>query len=136
MSARSKSNPKRRIQLQNTPPDPKLAERLVYTGNPLHKRNPGDFDLDPPGAARPGKTLCDGSGIFSRSEAFKLLQQGFAKGLVSVQTRDGWPQNIWAVSASQIPLEAQHEGNGRYHGYPLQQFDPLREEVLARWSST
>jgi hypothetical protein len=132
MSARSKSNSKRRIQ--NTPPNPALVERLVYTGNPLHKRNPGDFKLDPPGAARPGKTLCDGSSIFSRSEALKLLKQGFAKGLVSVQTRDGWPQNIWAVSANQVALEAQHEGNGCYHGYPLQGDDPLREEVLARWS--
>jgi hypothetical protein len=30
-------------------------------------------------------------------------------------------------------LEAQLEGDGRYHGYPMPENDPFREEVLTRW---
>jgi hypothetical protein len=31
------------------------------------------------------------------------------------------------------PLEAQLEGDGIYHGYPMPQGDPLRAGILARW---
>src|SRR5581483_8636497 len=64
------------------------AEAAHYSGNPEHKRNPGDFGLTPPAAARMGKTLCDKAGIFSRSTALELLRDGFRRGLVSRQQRD------------------------------------------------
>jgi hypothetical protein len=79
-----------------------------------------------------GKTLCDNVGIFSRSAALDLLRDGFRRGLVSRQQRDGWPQNVWAITPAGEPLEAQLEGNGVYHGYPMPENDPFRGVVLKR----
>ena len=112
-----------------------LGAQPRYSGNPEHKRNPGDFGLDPPSASRPGKTLCDALGIFTRTEALTLLSAGLTRGLFSVQERGSWPQNVWAVTGGGQPLEARLEGDGIYHSYPMPQDDPLREEVLARWGN-
>ncbi len=109
--------------------------KLRYGGNPEHKRNPGDFGLTPPNHPRPGKTLCDQVKIFTRSEAVKLLRAGFSRGLFSVQERNGWPQNVWSVTNEGEPLEAQLEGDGVYHGYPMPEADPFREEVVQRWNA-
>jgi hypothetical protein len=59
------------------------------------------------------------------------------KGLVSVQERNGWPQNVWAVAANGVPVEAMLENQeiGTYHGYPMLTGDPLRDEVLRRWEA-
>jgi hypothetical protein len=111
-----------------------LAKRARYSGNPEHKRNPGDFGLDPPSSPRPGKTLCDVVEIHTRAAAVALLRTGLRKGTFSVQERNGWPQNVWAITADGEPLEAQLEGEGVYHGYPMPQDDPFREDVLALWS--
>lgn len=112
-----------------------LAHRVVYGGNPEHKRNPGDFGLTPPSGARTAKTLCDSVGIFSRKEATELLRAGLRQGMVSSQTVNGWPKNIWAVADNGTPVEAQLEnhGLGTYHGYPMPMGDKFREEVLGRW---
>jgi hypothetical protein len=112
-----------------------MAERVTYGGNPEHKRNPGDFGLNPPSLPRQGKTLCDGANIFSRTDALSVLRQGIRQGLVSVQERGPWPQNIWAVTPSGIALEAMLENRmtGAYHGYPLLDDDPLTAQVLERW---
>lgn len=114
-----------------------LAMRVTYGGNPEHKRNPGDFGLTPPADPRPGKSLCDVAGIFRRAEALKLLQEGLRRGLMSDRQENGWPKNIWSVSSSGIPLEAQLENpiQGSYHGYPMPETDPLASEVLSRWRS-
>jgi len=103
-----------------------------YGGNPEHKRNPGDFGFTPPAGARLGKALCDNVGVFSRSAALELLRKGIRKGLVSRQKRDGWPQNVWSVTSEGEPLEAQLEGSGVYHGYPMPENDPFRDDVLKR----
>ena len=108
---------------------------LRYGGNPEHKRSPGDFGLTPPASPRPLKTLCDQVHIFTRSEATRLLRAGFKKGLFSVQERNGWPQNVWAVTDAGQPLEAQLESDGQYHGYPMQEADPFCKEVLDRWGA-
>lgn len=130
-----KFNPKRRLALT---PDleqlKKLAATVRYGGNSEHKRNPGDFGLTPPAGPRPGKTLCDAAGIFERAQALELLRQGVRRGLISDRGGE-FPQNIWAVSAEGIPLEAQLEGNGVYHGYPMPEKDPFRESVIARWNA-
>ena len=134
-------NPKRRI----CPPDrvgdvlSGLAEalrHLRYTGNPEHKRNPGDYGLQPPSSPRPGKTLCDTVGIFTRAEASKLLRLGLERGVFSEQVRDGWPQNVWALTDNREPLEAQLEGDGAYHAYPMPDSDPFREKVIKRWDQS
>jgi len=106
---------------------------LRYTGNPEHKRNPGDFGLTPPSVPRPGKTLCDEVGIYSRAEALAPLRAGFERGTFSAQERDGWPQNVWAITEAGEPLEAQLEGRGAYHGYPMAEADPFCSKVLERW---
>jgi hypothetical protein len=132
-------NPKRRL----CPTDTLQARRealltqiasIQYSGNPEHKRNPGDFGLSPLSALRPGKTLCDQVEIYSRAEALTLLRAGLQRGTFSEQERDGWPQNVWAVTEGGEPLEAQLEGQGVYHGYPMPEADPFRERVIERWT--
>ncbi len=132
-------NPKRRIctkqefqSLQGVVST--LLEKVHYRGNPEHKRNPGDFGLTPASAPRPGKTLCDEVQIFSRTEALRLLREGLRRGMFSPQERNGWPQNVWAVTERGEPLEAQRESDGIYHGYPMPEADPFREKVLERWA--
>lgn len=139
MKRRTTYNPKRKIcsTVESQQIDWLLA-RVSYGGNPEHKRNPGDFGLTPPAAPRSDKTLCDAVAAFSRSIALRYLHDGIRKGLVSVQTRGDFPQNIWAVTDSGEPLEAQLENSalGAYHGYPMPETDPFREEVLHLWRIT
>ena len=116
-----------------------LSSQIFYKGNPAHKMNPGDFGLTPPSGARLGKSLCDEIGVFTRREAQALLREGMNLGLVSLQERNGFPQNIWMVLKREgvfYPLEAQLENaeQGQYHGYPLQKSDPFYDEVLKMWS--
>ena len=112
-----------------------LAGQIKYGGNPEHKRNPGDFGLQPPSTPRLGKSLCDDVQVYSRAEALDLIKQGVRRGLVSEQYRDRWPQNIWSVASNGMPIEAMLENavTGTYHGYPLIDGDPLAEAVLGRW---
>ncbi len=109
---------------------------LRYSGNPEHKRNPGDFGLTPPNAARPNKTLCDEVAIYSRAEALGLLRAGIERGIFSAQERDGWPKLVWAVTGRGEPVEAQLEGEGVYHGYPMPEADPFRAKVLQHWADS
>src|ERR1700690_2373348 len=109
-------------------------QKVRYTGNPEHKRNPGDFGLTPPSAPRPGKTLCDEVQVYSRAEALSLLLAGLQRGMFSAQERDGWPQNVWAVTERGEPVEAQLESDGMYHGYPMAESDPFRQTVLKKWT--
>jgi hypothetical protein len=71
----------------------------------------------------------------SRERKLWALRQGVRRGLVSIQERQGWPQNVWAVAPNSIPLEAMLENPaaGAYHGYPMLKDDPLADEVLERW---
>ena len=140
MRKRTTANPKR--QLERAPTTDlewqvlaRLAEQVTYEGNPVHKRNPGDFGLEPFGGPRQGKTLCDGAKILRKAVALGLLKEGLRRGLISVQRRNDWPQNVWALSDDEIPLEAMltNRGIGEYHGYPLQSNDPLTWEILKCW---
>lgn len=112
-----------------------LADRISYGGNPEHKKHPGDFGLNPPSQPRQGKTLCDAAEVFTRDEATRLVQDGIRKGLISEQRRNGFPQNVWSVAKNGTPLEAMLENRdtGKYHAYPMFEYDPLRAEVLKRW---
>ncbi len=114
-----------------------LADRAIYTGNPVHKRNPGDFNLTPPSAPRPDKTLCDGVNIFQRMIALNLLREGIRRGLISVQELNGWPKYVWAVTDDGQPVEAilENEEIGSYHGYPMLLDEPLYGAVLERWEA-
>ena len=116
--------------------DPEHGERYVaearYGGNPEHKMRPNDYGLTPPCNPRPGKTICDEFRDFPRADAVALLHQGFNRGMVSVQVRNGWPQNVWAVSDKGEAFEAQLENKstGAYHGYPMPEADDFRLEVI------
>ena len=111
-----------------------LSKRVIYVGSPYHKRKPGDFGLVPPALPRPDKTLCDGLEVH-RKAAQELLEKGVKAGLISVQRRGDFPQNIWAVTSTGIALEAQLDNSdrGTYHGYPMVDGDPLIKQVLERW---
>ncbi|MBZ0151024.1 MAG: hypothetical protein K8J09_05780 [Planctomycetes bacterium] len=124
--------------MRRDPPPGELARwsrHVRYVGNPDHKRNPGDFGLEPPSSPRVDKTLCDGAEIFTLREAQRLLRIGVERGLVSEQLRRGWPQNIWSVAKNGTPLEAMldNQARGTYHGYPMLADDPLAKIVLERW---
>lgn len=88
-----------------------MASTVSYGGNPEHKRNPGDFGLTPPAAPRLDKTLCDEVQIFERTAATEHLRRGILRGLVSEVPLGGWPRNIWSVTDSGEPLEAQLENS-------------------------
>lgn len=136
MKKRTSFNPKRCIRDTCDDIDlVTLARSVGYSGNPEHKRNPGDFGLTPPSQPRPDKTLCDIVRIMTKYEALNLLQDGVRKGMVSQRFCNGFPQNIWAVTNEGYPVEAQleNEGLGTYHGYPMSERAPFYGEVLARW---
>ena len=142
MRPRRTVNPKRKLRAvpaaaQTVEQLKALSAAASYGGNPEHKRNPGDFGLSPPAMPRQGKSLCDAAGIFSRTEALKLVRMGIERGMVSVQERNGWPQNVWAVAENGVPVEGMLENpeTGTYHGYPMLPIDPLIKDVLARWKA-
>ncbi len=132
-------NPKRRIApaaaLSPDADRAALAQSARYEGNPEHKGSPNDYGLTPPADPRPGKTLCDASGSFPKTLAQVLLKSGFHKGMVSEQQRNGWPQNVWAVSDQGVPYEAELENRdqGAYHGYPMPLADSFRQTILEEW---
>lgn len=136
---RNKFSPNRKVV--ETPPEPEelrlLADRIGYGGNPQHKRNPGDFGLDPPAQPRRGKTLCDEVSILKRADALALLKSGTLRGMLSAASGAGgaFPAMIWAVTESGLPMEAQLENPsaGTYHGYPMPEPDPFRLEILRLW---
>lgn len=133
-------NPKRRMlpaDQWSTELGQRRAAEASYGGNSEHKTRPGDYGLTPPCNPRPGKTLCDVERDFLRTESLALLHRGFERGLVSVQTRNGWPQNVWAVSDVGEVFESQLENKetGTYHGYPMPEDDDFRSKVIEEWQS-
>lgn len=132
----NKFNPKRRIAVAGSLPQSeldRLAEEVTYSGNPEHKRSPGDFGLIPPASPRRAKTLCDICAVFRKDEALGLLREGLRRGSVSEVFIDGWPKQIWAITKSGIVLEAQRDGVRCYHGYPLAPGDAFSESVVRVW---
>lgn len=131
-------NPKRKMAgVQAATKGHSLAKKASYGGNPEHKRNPGDFGLDPPSSPRPHKSLCDDCGIVNRKVALGLLQRGIELGLISQQHHGVWPQNVWAVTSEGWAVEAQLENaeQGVYHGYPMPESDPFRAAVIEYWNA-
>lgn len=130
-----KFNPKRRM-IEDGDEERLLAlsKKVVYVGSPIHKKHPGDYGLTPPAQPRMNRNLCDGTQV-DRRLATRLLRNGARLGLISVQERNGFPQNIWAISPLGVALEAQldNEEAATYHGYPMELSDPLAAKVLSRW---
>ncbi len=80
-----KRNPKRSLSDPPISEDERarLSSQVSYVGSPYHKRNPGDFGLNPPMSPRADKTECDSAGIVNKAEANDLLEQGIRSGLTS-----------------------------------------------------
>lgn len=146
LGMRRKFNPKRTIK-NCTVADVELLSMLRstvgYGGKPHHKKNPGDFKLDPPSDPRPNKSLCDVVKVFKKQEALNLLREGIRRGLISSNINgNSFPKNIWSVIEMEdgklVPLESQIENPeiGTYHGYPLPPTDPMHDCVLERWRSS
>ena len=138
MNRRAGYNPKRKLAPMDAETARLIEERLgrmVYTGNPEHKKYPNDYGLTPPASPRPGKTLCDEPAAIPKADAETLIGDGIKLGMVSVQRRNGWPQNIWAVREPSDVFEAQLENSeqGHYHGYPMPADDDFQAVVLAEW---
>ena len=132
----NKSIARRRLAPRGTYADQVLLsmiQNVKYSGNPVHKKHPGNFALSPPANHRPGKTLCDYSGIFRKEDALALLRRGMELGTISMPGKDGWPRRIWAVGESEMLLEAQPDAIGSYHGYPLISKDPFHSKVINIW---
>lgn len=138
----SRFNSKRRIAAPGSVAASRLSclsAAVRYSGNPEHKRSPGDFDLSPPASPRRGKTLCDVANIDRRADAEKLLRRGLEVGAVSVRGEDGWPergwpQQVWSID-SDFVFEAQRDATGSYHGYPLPRNDPHATAVREWWKA-
>jgi len=112
-----------------------MADKAKYAGNSQHKSRPGDYGLAPATSPRPGKTLCDADGEFPAARAEELLRDGIRRGMVSIQERSDWPQNVWAVSGD-VVFEGQLENRsqGVYHGYPVPIDDDFRKLILKEWT--
>lgn len=112
-----------------------LLQSIQYSGNSVHKRNPGDFNLTPSSAARQNKSLCDDTGIFTRKEALYRLKEGLRRGITCARfSKDGWPKHIWSMMEDGRVLEAKRDNvGGNYHGYPIKFNDPLAIKVRKRW---
>lgn len=109
----------------------------MYEGSPYHKRNPGNFGLDPPAAPRPDATLCDEAGVTCREVAAALFHEAIRHGIVSEATATGhYPKQLWVVDAGGQVFESMYGGSrlGCYHGYPIRRSDPLSDEIRKRWS--
>lgn len=135
--SRKAPNAKRKIS-----PDTELGKKILekkplYVGNAAHKRNPGDFNLNPPCCPNSAKNLCDDADIFTREIAQKLLEEGLLRGLVGQQLDNGWPRTIWAVSDKQVPLEARldQRERGTYHGFPMSGSDPFWNDIIMIWNA-
>ncbi len=77
-------------------------------------------------------TKCKSSATPKLFDCYKPV---FRRGCSVAQERNGWPQNVWAVTGKGEPLEAQLEGDGVYHGYPMPEADPFRDKILERWTA-
>lgn len=78
--------------------------------------------------------MCDGASIFKRSDALRYLRDGLKRGAISEQSIGGWPTIVWAITDDGIPLEAQRDGEGSYHGYPIPPEDPMAAAVKKFWN--
>jgi hypothetical protein len=114
-----------------------LVFSVGYGGNPEHKKDAGNFELQTSTAKRADYSLCDFVAISKRAVALDALRVGIKRRLISKQRRNGFPQNVWSLTESGVALEAQLENEtlGTYHGYPMDPEDPFVPIVKAHWDA-
>ncbi|MBF0529339.1 MAG: hypothetical protein HQK55_08730, partial [Deltaproteobacteria bacterium] len=134
---REGNNPKRRIaapDLFNQAERLALVKRLKYVGSGHHKRFPEDYGLHSV-SPRPAKSLCDGKRTIRKDEAISIFQAGIERGMFSYfsgNSSEPMPKYIWAVDADGDAYEAKIGSDG-YHGYRLEDNDPMKQRVLQEW---
>jgi hypothetical protein len=138
--AREGNNPRRRIGAEDALTNEQLKElagKAVYVGSAHHKRSPGDYAFKPPTSPRPSKSLCDGQRVILRAEAQVLLSSGIEKGMLSSHFYSNFPKFIWSVDADGEVYEAKTDQTspGSYHGYRLEEEDPMRALVKKIWKA-
>lgn len=71
------------------------------------------------------------------SEAQAQLAHGAVSGMISVPAADGFPKYIWCVTDDGRVFEAKTHPStpGQYHGYPLENEDPMRDYVQEIWNT-
>ena len=125
------------------------AVYAVYEGSALHKTEPfksgPDATLVTP-AWHEDKTPCENEAYPNSTESTarklllkglqrRMVDAGFAEDLRSGSGR-GFPKHIWAVYNDKHAFEANCSARSKqpvYHGYPLPEWDPMREVVLKMW---
>lgn len=115
-----------------------LLNQATYAPSPLHKKHPGDFDLQEPPDPRPTKTLCDhDADVSTKTESRRLFKLAIERGLVSEATVDDYPKQIWVYDAERDQVfEGMYSRTpkGCYHGYPIRKSDVLFKQIRKRWS--
>jgi hypothetical protein len=64
-----------------------------------------------------------------------LLRNGVLRGMFSEPLEQEFPKYIWSVDDQGEAYEAKTHPNdrGQYHGYRLEEYDPMRSLVLKTW---
>ena len=82
------------------------------------------------------KWTCDSRlASFPKERAEELLRKGILRAMVSIQERNGWPQNVWSVfEGKAFESQLENQEKGVYHGYPMPKDDEFRELIIAEWA--
>jgi hypothetical protein len=93
-----------------------IAERVTYTGNPVHKSYPSPAG---PPAYRADKTKCDRYDQEQWPRLLDALRTAIRAGCVS-EFRGSFPERAW-VWINDVLHEARltNEGTGDYQGFPV-----------------
>ena len=110
----------------------RMENTASYRPSPYHKSSGGP---ETDAAPRPDKTICDGPATGGHRKPLLLLRAGIRRGMVSRQTRRGWPRQVWAVGDDGVVYEGQlsNEQTGEYHGYPMKKGDGFAGFIGEEW---
>ncbi|MCM5555286.1 hypothetical protein [Pleomorphomonas sp. NRK KF1] len=134
--ARQGNNPKRRVEEPERVSDEQVESLIAqarYVGSGHHKRYPLDYGFERTNPV-PTKSLCDVLRPVRLSEAQELLEQGIRARMVS-RVENGFPKYVWTVAADGVVYEAKCDPDapGRYHGYPLEHEQAVRDYIATEW---
>ena len=105
--------------------DGDLLGRVSYKPHPQHCKKPDTW--------APHKTKCpDGVGC---PAALAMLKEGLRRSMVPPGS-EGLPSPVWAVddnTGQAYEARVTNRGTAEYHGYPVLDRDPLKDEILAKW---
>ena len=103
----------------------RLRDGAFYDTSCYHEHNTTGW--------RPDKSKCPPHVDGQIAEG--LLMEGIRRSMFSAKSRQGWPQNVWAVDEDGVLYEAQltNQGQGQYHGYPIIVGNKFFEFLETQW---